>query len=208
MKNTRDERKNATIGQRIKHLRKLNGYRTQKQLVEAMSNYCACSECDISHYETDERIPSIDRLSAMAKLFNVSIDYIYRGIEAANIDTCKKTGLSNKAVEKLSDIQANGIFTDMPKMLFEYFSFTCDNNPAGEMLTEIIESPCFASMVKAYMKFKLQRARLSDVSTIEKGDNGHRLYNTLETTIEAEKEKTELAQYQLTKAIEKCFTEN
>ncbi|MBQ3762238.1 MAG: helix-turn-helix transcriptional regulator [Clostridia bacterium] len=193
---------NVTVGKRIRELREKIGM-TQEELAKHLN----CSRATVAMLEIGERGLSDNHLPFLADLFNVSCDYIIRGVEAANIDTCKKTGLSNKAVEKLSDIQANGIFTDMPKVLFEYFSFTRDNNPAGEMLTEIIESPCFASMVKTYMKFKLQRARLSDVST-DKDDNGHRLYNTLETTIEAEKEKTELAQYQLTKAIEKCFTEN
>jgi transcriptional regulator with XRE-family HTH domain len=58
-----------TIGERIKQLRNRNGL-TQNELASHMS----VGNSTISNWESDRRLPSINELNRMARVFNVSLD--------------------------------------------------------------------------------------------------------------------------------------
>ena len=73
---------------------------SQKELADALG----ISPSIISGYETDERVPSLERLLALADFYNCSVDYLL-GIEKKEpvtlIDT---TGLSAEQIQALANI--------------------------------------------------------------------------------------------------------
>ena len=58
------------IGQRIKELRKNNGW-TQQQLGDMLN----VTKVSICCYEKGNRIPSLDKLRDLSNIFKVSLDY-------------------------------------------------------------------------------------------------------------------------------------
>lgn len=60
-----------TLGEKIKELRKERGF-TQEKLAEAL----AVSRQAVTKWETDGGTPDIENITAIAKLFNVSADYL------------------------------------------------------------------------------------------------------------------------------------
>ena len=65
-----------TLGLRIQALRKKQGL-SQEALGEALG----VSRQAISKWEGDQTIPELDKLTAMAALFGVTLDYLVRGEE-------------------------------------------------------------------------------------------------------------------------------
>jgi DNA phosphorothioation-dependent restriction protein DptG len=59
------------LGNRIKQLR-INRQLNQTQLAKLLS----CSSSVVSAYEANVRKPSLDNLASLARIFNVSTDYI------------------------------------------------------------------------------------------------------------------------------------
>ena len=59
------------LGERIKQLR-INKQLNQKQLASLLD----CSSSVVSAYESNIRKPSLDNLIALARIFNVSTDYL------------------------------------------------------------------------------------------------------------------------------------
>ena len=55
----------------------------------------------ISYYINGKRKPSYENIVALAKFFEVSVDYLLFHIESKNLDMHKKTGLSNDAITML-----------------------------------------------------------------------------------------------------------
>ena len=63
--------KNNTFGQKLKLLRKKRGL-TERQLGECLN----FSNQSVSFWENGERDPKLDTLIAIAKFFDVSVDYL------------------------------------------------------------------------------------------------------------------------------------
>ena len=63
--------KNNTFGQKLKLLRKKRGL-TERQLGECLN----FSNQSVSFWEYGEREPKLDTLIAIAKFFDVSVDYL------------------------------------------------------------------------------------------------------------------------------------
>ncbi len=63
--------KNNTFGQKLKLLRKKRGL-TERQLGECLN----FSNQSVSFWENGEREPKLDTLIAIAKFFDVSVDYL------------------------------------------------------------------------------------------------------------------------------------
>ncbi len=59
------------IGERLKKLRKKNGY-TQVTLAENLG----VSKGTVAMWETDKRMPDFDKLNELCDLFDVSLDYL------------------------------------------------------------------------------------------------------------------------------------
>lgn len=62
---------------RLKHLRQEN-FLTQDELASQLEKLgCnATSKCAISQYENNKRLPEVKAIAIIAKLFNVSVDYL------------------------------------------------------------------------------------------------------------------------------------
>lgn len=63
---------NTKIGQKLKELRKENGW-TQQQIADMLK----ISRVNYTRYETDFSKPDFDTLIALADLFDVSLDYLF-----------------------------------------------------------------------------------------------------------------------------------
>lgn len=66
------------ISDRIQSLRKAKGI-TQEQLADAVG----VSRQAVSKWEAEQSVPDLERVVAMAEYFDVTTDYILRGIEPA-----------------------------------------------------------------------------------------------------------------------------
>lgn len=66
------------ISDRIQSLRKAKGI-TQEQLADAVG----VSRQAVSKWEAEQSVPDLERVVAMAEYFDVTIDYLLRGIEPA-----------------------------------------------------------------------------------------------------------------------------
>ena len=66
------------ISDRIQSLRKARGI-TQEQLADAVG----VSRQAVSKWEAEQSVPDLERIVAMAEYFDVTTDYLLRGIEPA-----------------------------------------------------------------------------------------------------------------------------
>lgn len=81
------------IGRKIKELRKDRNL-TQQQLASRLS----LTKSVISAYETEIRLPSYDTLVQIARIFNVSSDYL---LGLTSVRTIDVTGLSEENIHLL-----------------------------------------------------------------------------------------------------------
>ena len=104
------ESKNTCVevfGKRLKELRKANGY-----TIEQFADMVGISKSTLGYYENDKRMPDIEILVRIADTLNVNADYL---IGRTNTTAkkgkmkavCKFTGLSDCAVEYLSELVKN-----------------------------------------------------------------------------------------------------
>ena len=73
------------IADRIQYLRKQNGY-TQEELADKIG----VSRQAVSKWESEQSTPDIEKIIVMSDLFEVTTDYILKGIEPVSA-TSKKT---------------------------------------------------------------------------------------------------------------------
>lgn len=92
----------SEIGKRIKALREAKSLR-QSDVADALhiarSNY--------AKMESGDRDLKTEYCIAMANYFNVTCDYLLRGIPAENVDICRQTGLSNEAAVFLRNLSSS-----------------------------------------------------------------------------------------------------
>lgn len=93
MKIDDDEMRVYDFGLRVKELRKMKKY-SQKQL----GGFLGVSKDTISKYESNVLTPSLDRIVKLARILDVSLDYLM-GIES--IPTIKLYGLTQEQCEWL-----------------------------------------------------------------------------------------------------------
>lgn len=94
-----EEKYQKGIGERIRELR-LKKNMTQQELANIPT--LRVQRNLVNYWENDERDIKSWQIIALADFFNVTCDYILRGIEAENVDIHKKTGLSETAINILS----------------------------------------------------------------------------------------------------------
>ena len=73
------------IADRIQYLRKQNGY-SQEELADKVG----VSRQAVSKWESEQSIPDLEKVIIMSELFEVTTDYILKGIEPVSI-TNRKT---------------------------------------------------------------------------------------------------------------------
>lgn len=89
------------FSQRLKELREEQGWSLQN-----LADNLEVSRASVGYYEKGERVPDIEVLVSISKLFNVSTDYLLglTDIKNTSLDVkiaCKVTGLSESAVKAL-----------------------------------------------------------------------------------------------------------
>ena len=89
--------RNKEIARRLSELRKDKGI-TQNELAEMLG----VSRTTVANYETGNRTPEYDTLARLADIYQVSCDYIIRGISSEFAEIYATTGLSEDAVFVLS----------------------------------------------------------------------------------------------------------
>lgn len=98
---------NNIIGKRIKKLRQEKNIK-QKEIAQELS----CMREVVSYYENGQRNISVTALIKLAKLFNVSSDYLLGLSDVKSTDTniksiCDYTGLSETAINNLHNSTQN-----------------------------------------------------------------------------------------------------
>ena len=68
------------IADRIQYLRKQNGY-SQEELADKVG----VSRQAVSKWESEQSIPDLEKVIIMSELFEVTTDYILKGIEPVSI---------------------------------------------------------------------------------------------------------------------------
>ena len=104
------ERKNTCVevfGKRLKELRKANGY-----TIEQFAYMVGISKSTLGYYENDKRMPDIEILARIADTLNVNADYLIgrtntTALKGKMKTVCEFTGLSDCAVEYLSEVVKN-----------------------------------------------------------------------------------------------------
>ena len=104
------ESKNTCVevfGKRLKELRKANGY-----TIEQFADMVGISKSTLGYYENDKRMPDIEILARIADTLNVTADYLIgrtnTTAQKGKMKTvCEFTGLSDCAVEYLSEVVKN-----------------------------------------------------------------------------------------------------
>ena len=104
------ESKNTCVevfGKRLKELRKANGY-----TIEQFAYMVGISKSTLGYYENDKRMPDIEILARIADTLNVNADYLIgrtntTALKGKMKTVCEFTGLSDCAVEYLSEVVKN-----------------------------------------------------------------------------------------------------
>ena len=109
-RNTFDELPENTFVERIYKLRKKAGYSQEK-----MGEFLGIDGRSYGKYEQDTCVPGIDRLTQLADLFNVSIDYLWLGTTSSTIE--RVTSLLSKYDESVQDNILN-IIENMLAMMY------------------------------------------------------------------------------------------
>ncbi|MBR3237225.1 MAG: helix-turn-helix transcriptional regulator [Oscillospiraceae bacterium] len=92
------------IGNRIRHLRNMHDL-TQKELSEMVeAKNLSCSREVVNQWEGGRRDIKTAYTVALAEIFNVTCDYLLRGIESENVDICQKTGLTQNCIDALQTL--------------------------------------------------------------------------------------------------------
>ena len=60
----------------------------------------------VSSWENDDKEPKLDVLVGLAKVFNTTCDYLLTGVEPERVDTSRRYGLSNDALQKLEEMNS------------------------------------------------------------------------------------------------------
>ena len=128
------------IGERLKQLRA--GYES-KMSQSQLSKRMQVSRETINHWENGTREIKASQVTELADIFDVSCDYILKGVSPVNVDINRQVGLNDKAINKLYEIidetlilhdrnyrtidilnyiLSSGVFThELPKLLLTYF---------------------------------------------------------------------------------------
>lgn len=111
-----------TLGQKIKRLRR------DKDLGQAqLAKKVGTTVVSISNYETDKTVPSSDMLFKLAKVFNVTVDYLVSGQSEAAMQ------IKNKELQKRVE-QLDRISPERIKSLLDVMDVYIREN-AKELLT-------------------------------------------------------------------------
>lgn len=136
-----------SMGSRIRKIRKEKEW-TQEKLGELTF----ISREQINYYETGERRPTIENLVLIADQLNVSADYLLGRIKSrkmSNVVISEKTGLSDKAITKLSKFVKKDSY-QLDALYGERFNYQ-DFATIINAIIEDVEFESFIYFIRAYL---------------------------------------------------------
>lgn len=142
-----------TTGQRLKVLRKEQGY-----TLEQVGEFLDTTKVTISRYENDVRVPTSDPMSKLAKLYNVSSDYLLC-LTDKRLHLQENTKIENDETEEDKIEVANRINHYM-KELSSKESLALNGEP---MCEEALESLLNAMEIGLKMAQKKQKEKLKQM---------------------------------------------
>lgn len=86
-----------TFGERLTELRENKDLSRQK-----VADDLGISRASLEYYEKGKRTPDIEILLKLADYFEVTCDYLIKGVSTENVSIHNKTGLSDKSIEVLT----------------------------------------------------------------------------------------------------------
>lgn len=87
---------NSTFAERLTELRKNSGKKRQE-----VADDLEISRASLEYYEKGKRKPDTEVLLKLAEYYNVTCDYLLKGVKTENVSINKVTGLSDEAIELL-----------------------------------------------------------------------------------------------------------
>ena len=141
----------STIGQRIKELR-LKHNMTGNELGLKLN----VTRNAISQWETDKRIPTSHMLSELAKIFNVSTDYLINGTTSPTF-TPTLSERDERDIQKRLELLMNDL--DSETGLAFYNGDTEMDDETRELLRASLESTLRITKLKAKEKFTPKKYR-------------------------------------------------
>lgn len=85
--------------------KKLRNLRLKRNLSQKeLANALGISPSIVSSYENDERLPSLERLLALADFYNCSVDYLLGKSQKEPITLIDTTDLSEEQIQALANI--------------------------------------------------------------------------------------------------------
>ena len=114
------------FGKRLRELRKENGY-----TIEQFADMVGISKSTLGYYENDKRMPDIEILARIADTLSVNADYLIgrtnTTAQKGKMKTvCEFTGLSDCAVEYLSELVKNKDYAKLSIINHLFDEFTED----------------------------------------------------------------------------------
>lgn len=159
---TTREEKSQILQERLKAEIKKLGYTQEK-----VANEVGISPSSISKYLKGNGFPDQITLEALAKLFNVEPNYLIGKNECPNYkyeDITEKTGLSQKAIAKLYQLQHDYyLFEDIEVDIEEKRGRTIQHREHINVLNSIIENGTYLFWVlDSILKYKLKKEELAN----------------------------------------------
>ena len=88
-----------TFGERLSRIRDDRGL-SRQQVADGLE----ISRASLEYYEKGKRKPDIDTLLKISEYFEVTCDYLLKGVKTENVSVNRMTGLSDKAIQVLNTI--------------------------------------------------------------------------------------------------------
>lgn len=157
----------GTIGGRVAQLR-IDAGLSQKELADDL----IVERVLVNYWENNKRPIKTDDVVKLATKFDVTCDYILRGIEAENLNIHEKTGLSDEAITAFIKL-ANEKISESSKTIIS----------GSDILNDIIINDNFLRLIKQIVYSSITRKRC-ELTPIEPGD--YEIYRYLEHSADKE----------------------
>jgi len=128
-----------SIGARVQELREQSSM-TQSKLAESMG----ISRETLNHWESNAREIKATQVLKLADLFNVTCDYILRGVSADNVEVHGQTGLKDEAIHQLKTIynERSQYLMPPPVLKTDFFNYTLSNQDFMEKFPDRLIAYC------------------------------------------------------------------
>lgn len=160
---------NSVFATRLREIMKERGENQTTLADKITSQYLTIQRQTISLYMSGQSRPDTERMTAIAKVLNVSTDWLLGLSDVPSQDgevkqVCKYIGLSQTAVERLHQIAATG---DTPNMVIAFL----DSFLGGRYLADFANSAWRAAMTQAiYVRNIRNGLSLSEFDTISESE--------------------------------------